>query len=607
MHSIDFTIIVVYLAFITGVGLWASRKSGKSTSEYFLGGRSIPWFLLGISGMANFVDMGGTARQGAGYLLFGAKGFWLCMDGAVALLLSFQMIYVAKWLRRSNVMTNAEWMVFRFGDTRQGHTARVFSAISAIVICVALMTFFFTGTSQVLSIFVPEIIEGVENAVTGVLGMEVDGGKVVAMLFMGLVALYTVAAGFYGVIYTDFVQAILIFFLILFVAWKAFMIGTPAYFAEHAPEGWLSLWPTDGQWIKELPGTFKNIDSYLSTMSSFGILILFFIMNNLLQGFSTPFDAWTAQRYYAARDEREASLTVCQWIILYSFRFLLMTGVGIIALGLIGNITDPEHAMSVVIQETMPVGIAGLLLAALFAAQMSTVDSTVNSSAAYFVRDIYVSFFRQDASEHEQVRVSYVTTLVLIASGVVIGWTVPNVDSIWGWIMMGMFVGTLPPNIAKWYWWRSNGAGFALGILTGIAGALAVKLVPACAAWPRYTQFLFVFGVSSAGTLAGILAAKAPDRDTLMNFYTITRPFGFWGPVRSMVEPAVEQRVREESRRNLMALPVACIWHLSLFIMMSSILFKDWTLVGSTLVLFLVTSAALYKLWYVHLTPGDDV
>ena len=149
MATIDVIIIIGYLIGIAALGLWVGRKGSDSLDDYFLGGRHIPWFILGISGMTNFIDMGGTARQAAWYYLLGSKGFWVCLDGAVALLLSFQMVYAAKWLRRSNCLTNAEWMTFRFGAGRDGQVARVTSAIGALAICVAIMTFMLDRKSVV--------------------------------------------------------------------------------------------------------------------------------------------------------------------------------------------------------------------------------------------------------------------------------------------------------------------------------------------------------------------------------------------------------------------------------------------------------------------------
>jgi Na+/proline symporter len=656
MHWIDVSIVIFYLIAIAIVGLCVSGRASKGTGDYFLGGRNIPWYILGISGMATFVDMGGTARQCAGYLLFGAKGFWLCFDGAIALLLSFQMIYAAKWMRRSEVMTNAEWMIFRFGPGAQGQIARLVSACSALVVCVALMSFFFIGTSQVLPVFIPEqtlqigrfvaehvmpaswqaansrageieSVESISNPISsGSVGITAPpifseqvmislGSRCISAGLMSLIALYTVCSGFYGVVVTDVVQAGLIFVLILIVAYKAFILGTPEYFDDYAPQAWLSLWPQNGIWTPEVPAAFSELGSYGEIAISFGALLVFWIANNILQGMATPFDAWTAQRYYAAKDEREASLCASLWIVLWSFRFLLLAGVGVIALSHQESIVDPEHALSVVILEAMPIGVVGLLFAALLAAQMSTVDTTANSSAAYFVNDIYMPFMRPKADKKECMKISYLITLLLMVAGTVIGMWLPNVDTIWGWIMMGLFVGTLPPNIAKWFWWRTNGYCFAAGSIAGIVAALCVKLHTLFSAsvveaspilfWlselPRYWGFSIVFACSAAFTLAVALLTTPCDSQVIRSFYEKTRPFGFWGPVRDECQASIVEQARSENRDDLLALPIACVWQTSLFLLMSSIVLKRWGEVTALLVVTLITSYGVYKLWYLRL------
>jgi Na+/proline symporter len=610
LANIDFIVIIGYLLFVTFIGLLVSKKATGSIDEYFLGGRSLPWFLLGISGMATFIDMGGTAYQCAWFYLLGCKGFWLTLEGAVALLLSFQMIYIGKWLNRSKVMTNAEWMVFRFGKGSQGEAARILSAITALVICAGMMTFFFAGAAKVLPIFMP-FLGNIGEHIPSLAGNE---GNIAAILFFALVGVYTVASGFYGVIYTDFVQAFLIIFLILYVGIKAWAIGTPEYFAEHAPAGWLELFPTGGNWSITLHERFQAIGNYVTKAKFLGVLIIFWLANNLLQGLATPFDSWTAQRYYAAKNEKESSLLVCEWIFLWSFRFLLMAGVGVLALGVSDIIMDPEQALSVVIAEYIPIGIKGLLLAALLAAGMSTIDSTVNSAGAYFVKDVYQRFFVPDAGRKHLIKISYLITLIMFIIGIICGWFAENIGSVWAWIIMGLFVGTLPPNILKWYWWRANGASFACGTIGGVLAALIIKIpgfdkilaavfgkVPYIAESIDIQSFLFVCGTGLLASIIGTFAGKPTDMDTLVEFYKKTKPFGFWGPVRKQCEPDAVKEIMTESRRDLILLLPAFVWHLSLFLLMSSLIFKRWHTVAVCSVICISSGIILYKYWYKNL------
>ena len=609
LTGIDFAVIVGYLIFVTLIGLLVSKKATGSIEEYFLGGNQMPWYLLGISGMATFIDMGGTAYQGGWYFLLGAKGFWLCVEGAMGLLLSFQMIYIGKWLNRSGVMTNAEWMVFRFGNDKQGESARILSAVAALAICAGLMTFFFVGSGKVLTTFLPyfnspePIINGISNQ------------NLAAFLFFILVGVYTIASGFYGVIYTDFVQAFLIFFLIVFVAIKAFAIGTPEYFAKYATTDMMSLFPADGDWsLIKIPEKYADMAGYVEKAKYLGLLIIFWFANNIFQGLATPFDTWTAQRYYAAKNEKESSILCAFWIFLWSFRYLLLAGIGVLALGVVNDIADPEKAMSVVIAEYIPVGIKGLLLAALLAAGMSTMDSTVNSAGAYFVKDVYQRFLKPNASTKHLVYVSYIITFIMFAIGAIFGWFVKDINSIWGWIIMGLFVGTLPPNILKWYWWRANGMSFTLGSIVGLFAALAIQFkpvinalhslfenVPYIGGSATIQQYIFVFASGLIGSIIGAYIAKPTDMEALKKFYLKTKPFGFWGPVRKECDPEQVREIKTESTRDMFLLFPAFAAHISLFMMMSSIMWKDWKTVGICFTIFVVAAIILYQFWYKNL------
>jgi Na+/proline symporter len=583
-----------------------SKKATGSVEEYFLGGKNMPWYLLGISGMATFIDMGGTAYQSAWYYLIGAKGFWFCVEGAVAILLSFQMIYVGKWLNRSGVMTNAEWMIFRFGGGKQGESARMLSAVAALAICAGFMTFFFVGSGKVLTTFLPyfnspePIIQGISNQ------------NLAAVLFFILVGVYTIASGFYGVVYTDFVQAFLIFFLIIYVAIKAFAVGTPEYFAAHATPEMLSIFPSDGNWGSiHMPDKYHDVASYVSKLKFLGFLLIAWLANNVFQGLATPFDTWTAQRYYAAKNERESSILVAFWIFLWSFRFLLLAGIGVLALGLSDKIGDPEHAMSVVINEYVPVGMKGLLLAALLAAGMSTMDSTVNSAGAYFVKDVYQRFIKPDAGMKHLVYVSYAITFVMFVIGAVCGWFIKDINSIWGWIITGLFVGTLPPNILKWYWWRANGASFAVGSVVGLLAALLTtfegfNVFLNTVFSPMFEsgtvqQYIFIFGSSMIASIVTAYATAPAPMDVLKKFYLKTKPFGLWWPVRMECDPKVVEETMRESGRDILLLFPAMTAHFTLFLGMSSIMFKQWRTVGICFGIFAFCALVLYKYWYKNL------
>lgn len=620
MNPLDLWIIAGYLLLVTAVGLLASKRAAASTDDYFLAGRNLPWWLLGISGIASFIDVGATSAVSGWFFVAGARAYWYMFNGHIALLLAFQMIFVGKWLRRSGCMTNAQWMVQRFGRGRQGDASRIITAVLALAIAIAFMTFFWTGAGKTLAGFIPVFDQWAETLRGGSdsgIFQYITGVNLAAFCFFALIAIYTVASGFYGVVYTDFIQSFLIFGIIVFFAIKAFGTGTPEYFAQYAPEGWFDIDPTKPVTTPEGFVGNKSAQGILSLLPLLGPLAVFWIINNFLQGFATPFDAWTAQRYYAARNEREASLVAGQWISLLSLRYLLLPAVAVLALPLAAGINDPEQALAAVFTTLAP-GLAGLVLAALLAAGMSTVDTTVNSCAAYYTTDLHKPYLRKHATPGELKIVSYLVSLGILVIGGLLGVFGDSITAIWGWIVMGLFVGTLPPNIVKWFWWRANGWGFAGGCLTGLVISV-FAVIPA--AWAPYCDFVLglfgdptalagfgevvtfctVFIAAAAGTVIVTLATPPTDMDTLEAFYRRIRPFGFWGPVRARVEAGTMKKINRENRRDLLLLPVACLWQFSLFTLWGMVILKRWTIVAGIGVLLAATTALLYRYWYRNL------
>ena len=576
MYQIDNIILIVYFLLILGIGLIISKRARKSLNGFFLGGKQLPWYVLGISGMASFIDIAGTAFQVAFFFLLGAKGFWVGFQGNACLMLAFLMIFMGKWLNRSGVMTNAELIMLRFGKGKAGMLARVVTVISILIIILAFLGYFFVGSSKVLPDYIPFF----------------SNPKLTALFFFGIVALITMLSGFQGVVFTDLLQSALILGLIIYIGFQAFTIQTPDYISNFATLEWTKFFPTDGNWTQSLPEAY-------SSMNELGILLIFWIMANLLQGFALPFDAWTSQRYYAARNERESSLIACQWIALYSLRFVLMAGLGILAVGIATQIADPEIALSKVILNLIPIGVKGVLISAIIAAALSTTNSFVNSSASYFVNDIYQPFINPDATQKQVVRVSLLTTGALLIVGAVIGWFFGSISKIWGWICMGLLTGTLPPNILKWFWYRLNGIGYVCGVAGGVIAALVVQLF--FADEPVYVVFLIVFSISTFATIAGNFFGKPTDEKDLKEFYSRIRPIGFWGPIKKLVDPQLVKEAEKENRRDMLLLIPALLWQVSLFYMWTAIVFKQFLDASICFVIMIAMTILLYKYWYKNL------
>jgi len=218
----------------------------------------------------------------------------------------------------------------------------------------------------------------------------------------------------------------------------------------------------------------------------------------------------------------------------------------------------------VIIGTYVPAGLRGLVIAGLMAAFMSTFDSTVNSGAAYIVRDWYQRYIHPGASGRRLVLVGYGASAALILVSMGIALRVESVVKAFGWIMLSLGAGVMLPNVLRWYWWRYNGWGFTLGVLSGIVLSV-VQLV----CFPDAPVFWY-FPVISGGVLlvsvAAALVTRPADEAVLVAFYRSVRPGGLWGPVREKavgVEPefGADERFGVDFLNAVLAMPFfVCIY-----------------------------------------------
>lgn len=593
MSTIDYGIILVYLTTIVLIGLRMQRKAGQNIDSYFLGEKKLPWWALASSGMSSNLDISGTMIIAALIYALGAKGFYIEIRGGVTLIMAFLMIYMGKWNRRSGAMTLAEWMKLRFGEGRPGQAARLVAAISSIIMTVAMVTYFALGGGKFLDQFL-----GIGNY----LGLPSEFWA--ATLLISIAMVYTVASGLYGVVWTDVFQGILIFGAIAYMASLAYSINLPEEFTISLPlfdGGFQRYTTTLKEWTSIIPSSELNIDgaSQYSIYNLFGVAIMFYLMKVVLEG-SGGTGNYMLQRFFAAKDDREAGLLSAFWVFLLSFRWVFIGSIAIIGVSLGTKIVDPELVLPAVV-ETLPIGIKGFLIAGLMAAGMSTFDSTVNAGAAYWVKDIYQLYINPQASEKKLMAHSYMASVFIVIAGLGLMLVFKNINDIWGWITMSIGSGLLLPMLLRWYWSRMNGWGFAIGTLSGMISAIAFKAI-APAGVTEYTMFALSTTVSLIGTIIGTMFTKPTDESTLQSFYNKTRPFGSWGRFKSQLNPTEIQAVDKENRRDIFSTVLAVPWQVSFFLLMMSFMFKAWTNVLVLGVVFLVLSISLYFTWYKHLS-----
>jgi Na+/proline symporter len=562
MQTIDYAIIAGYLVALAWIGMALARRAGQSAEHYFLGGRAMPWWALGASGMASNLDVAGTMAIVALIHRYGLHGFFVEFRGGVVLPIAVFLGFMGKWHRRSAVMTTAEWMLLRFGDGPQGRAARATAALTYLVITVAMVVFFFTAGGKFLAEFLPF------TALQCTLGM--------ALVAFG----YTLIGGLYGVVWTDVFQAGIIGGAAVYISIVAARQVTPELLAAWPGASYNSFWPALGG------------SSGLAPYSAFGGFLCVWAAKGVLEGLGgSGGSAYMAQRYYAAKTDAECEKIGMLWTVLFAFRWPMVLGFAVLALTLGGeaaNAMDGERVLPLVLKsEYFPAGVRGLVIAALLAAAMSTFDSTINAGASYIVRDLYEPW-RARAGQRELVWAGYAASGLIVAAGLAIALLAQaTVLGVWVGIVMLLFPAFLVPFALRWYWSRFNGAGFAAGVAGGFLAA-CIWLWRPPAGWNEAGQFVAVAAVSLLSSLVATWLASPVPPDRLRVFYDRVRPFGWWpGEWRAPH--------RAEHRQDLVRFVVATFWQILTFLIPMGVVLGMWTSVVPAFLLWLALFSYLLR------------
>jgi Na+(H+)/acetate symporter ActP len=253
--------------------------------------------------------------------------------------------------------------------------------------------------------------------------------------------------------------------------------------------------------------------------------------------------------------------------------------------------------MPLVLQEYLPPGIRGIVIAGLLAAFMSTFSSTVNSGASYIVRDFWQPFFRPHANEKNLVKSGYVATIGIVLLGMLIGFQASSIHQIWSWMMMALGAGVVMPNVLRWYWWRLNGWGYAAGTLAGILFSLAALFMPDL---PLYVVFPIITAASLAASIIVSWTGPAVEPEILKTFFKTVRPFGLWKPVKKQVQASGEslKRSHEGPFRAILNVVLGMIAVLGLYLAPMYLVGHWFLYAGICLGAALLAAAVLYHTWY---------
>ena len=583
LHPIDIAIVIVYLLATIQIGVYFRKRAMRRLDAYYLAERQTSWWMIGLSGCSSYTDIGGTMLIVGLMYYLGIKSMWVLHIAWGFFMMAIYMSYQAKYIRRSGVMTPAEWNVTRFGDNKDTDALRL--AVAGFVLLSMILTLMYVavGTGKFAEEFVP-----------------LPRWASTSILFV-VVGIYVTFGGFFGVVWTDIFQTVLIILGAVGLSIAALYLpdGLPAL-AARSPE-WGSLMPTTTLWpdyLTQAPATYHQY-------FAFGPLIMASLVWLVFKLLAGPL-GWDFAFFLTTKNTREASLAAGAWTLGHTVRWLIagsFLAFGVHYMGTSQSF-DAERIMPIVVRN-LPVGISGLFMAVLLAALMSTLSAIINVTSNVVLNDFLKRYFAKNMPEQSLVRLGMVASSAVMIFGFALSFMYEQIVSAWELLLYVMLTMIMVPAALRWHWWRFNAKAFlwSMAASTGVVVVHKVFLDHL----PLYWAILFLMGASFVATVLITLVTKPSDMETLVRFYTKVRPFGVWGPVRcEAVRRGLVPANDPEPMFDILNSFIASFFQFCLGVVPLYMFLKDWSSMGLWLALLLVTATVLYKTWYKHLPSKDE-
>ena len=515
LSSLDYTIIFCFFSITLIIGFLVSKKSSSSSSEYFLSGRNMPWWLLGISMVATTFSTDTPNLVTDIVRTSGVSGNWVWWAFLLTGLLTV-FVYAKLW-RRSNVNTDMEFYELRYS----GWGGKFLRGFRAIYLGVIFNVMAMSGVT-LAAIKIGEIMLGLSPLDT--------------ILYAGTITVvFSTVGGFRGVVYTDF---------ILFFAAMVGSVGA-AYYLVNIPEvgGMANLIANTPKDMLYLAPSFDDPDIYIPLLI---VPLAVQWWSSWYPGAEPGGGGYIAQRMLAAKDENHAigatfffnvmhyALRPWPWIIVALASLIVFPDLASIQEAF-PNVSDDKlgHDLAYPAMLTMlPSGLLGLVVASLVAAYMSTISTHLNWGSSYIVNDFYKQQIKKNASEKELVNIGRISTIVLFLLSAVFALLLTNALQLFDVILM-FGAGTGLIFILRWFWWRINAwseitAMFVSGIVSIILNFTSIgpSLFSDAGIMPTYYKFPMVVLFTTVVWVAVTLFTNPDSTETLIDFCRKTNPGG---------------------------------------------------------------------------------
>lgn len=592
LSTLDIALIITFFAITLCIGIYVSKQSGKSASEYFLSGRSMPWWLLGVSMVATTFSTDTPNLVTDIVRNNGVSGNWVWWAFLITGLLTV-FVYAKLW-RKSQVNTDIEFYELRYG----GKPAKFLRGFRAVYLGIIFNIFAMAGVT-LAAIKIGSIMLGLQPWET--------------VVYAGIITvIFSALGGFKGVVYTDF---------ILFFTAMAGAIGA-AYYLVGLPEvGGLENLLANENVVDKL--------SLLPDFSNTEALITLLIIPLAVQWWSSWYPGaepggggYIAQRMLAAKDENHAiGATFFFNIMHYALRPWPWIIVALASLVVFPDLSSIQEAFPNVAEDKLghdlaysamltklPSGLLGLVLASLVAAYMSTISTHLNWGSSYVVNDFYKQHINKDASEKELVNIGRLSTVLLMIFSALFALVLQNALQLFDIILM-FGAGTGLIFILRWFWWRINAwseisAMFVSGIVSMLIAftSLGEALFGAEGMLPSWSKFPLIVLITSIVWIVVTFITKPEDNDVLEKFYKKTQPGGpGWDKIVNEANTngnnIVDTKEGWSVPSGILAMLVGCVLIYSVMFTTGNFIYGNYTNAFVLLGVSVISGLILIQLW----------
>lgn len=529
VELIDWVIIGLFLTTILGIGFYMSKRAGKSTTDFFLSGRKLPWYVAGTSMVATTFAADTPLAVTELVAQSGIAGNWLWWNMLFGGMLT--VFFFARLWRRANIMTDAEFVSIRYS----GKSARFLRGFRAVYIGIFMnaivMAWVNLAMVKILQVMFPGLtLFGISEI--NLLGITFDSYLLTVGLLMVFVAGYSALSGLWGVSITDTFQFVVamtgsVVLAIIAISHVGGMDGLREGLAGAA-------FVFDFMPRVEGAGVTGQITGVLQ-MSVVALVAYLGVQwwASWYPGAEPGGGGYVAQRMMSAKDEKH-SLLATLWfqVAHFALRPWPWIIVALVALMLYPDAQDKGATYVMVIRDLVPPGLRGLMLAAFLAAYMSTMASQTVWGTSYIINDLFRPFVRPGANEKYYVKISRITTVLLMVFSLVMTTQFQQISDAWRFVLacsggIGLVL------LLRWFWWRIN----AWSEIAAMLAPYAVYPILHFHFRMSYEWILIIIVAWSTIVWLIVTYFTAPTKtEVLVEFYKRVHPGGFgWKPIARLV------------------------------------------------------------------------